>query len=480
MNTAFGDISVAPIFSNNMVLQREVILSIWGTGTPGEAVKLQFRTKIFNTKVNSDGKWILTIPPQTAGGPYEMLIIGSSNKILIKNILFGEVWLCSGQSNMEFTVKCLLGSNRPSYSNNSNIRLFTVRKIIAGQEATPFTGYWKESTANNINDFSAIAYFFGQILYQQLQVPIGLIDASIGGTAIIPWISPQGYQAVKGAQTYKKHEERRLEEHSKPQHNFFVSWFKKLLKQKSDSSVADKSQFYEIRKPSYLFAQMIEPMSSYRLRGILWYQGEADVGDDTQKYFNLMQALITGWRAAWQETNLPFYFVQIAPYNYTHHIGKLPFLWQAQLKTLVIPNTGMVVTNDNKDLENLHPQNKYDVAHRLALWALAKTYHYKNIEYSGPLYENNVVQDNKIFLHFSHVGKGLKSRDGKSLTWFEIAGKDGKFIPANADIVDHNTIKVYSDKISKPIAARFAWDQIAQPNLENSSGLPASAFLTQD
>ena len=311
-------------------------------------------------------------------------------------------------------------------ADHPHIRLFHIPKKQTPEPATDVTAYWKTCTPKNVPTFSAVLYHFGKKLHEDQEVPIGLINSSWGGSPIEPWtVTEQG--------------------------------------------------------SGKMYNGMIAPITRFAVTGVIWYQGETNViQNNGLKYADKMKDLIEGWRKVFDNEKMPFYFVQIAPWdNPRYATGQLPALWEAQCATLKLPHTGMAVTTDLVDnLKDIHPRNKHDVGDRLARWALAKHYKKSTVAYSGPLYKAMRVEDDKIRLAFAHVAGGLKTRDGKPLNEFEIAGADGKFVPADAAI-DGKFVVVRAPGLAMPTQVRFGWHRVAQPNLVNSEGLPASPFQTE-
>jgi len=361
--------------------------------------------------------------------------------------MIGEVWICSGQSNMEWTPRHGLVNAAAEISNAHypNIRFFTVPKHKAAfpQENTP--GNWTSCSPETMQHFSSVAYFFGRDLQDQLDIPIGLINTSWGGTPVETWINKETLEAnneLKMAATKLKR---------------FAWW---------------------PEETGVTYNAMIHPLINFDIAGAIWYQGESN-RVNAFSYYESFPLLIESWRKDWKK-DFPFYFVQIAPFKYDSKTNlEAAIVRDAQLHTMnTLANTGMVVTNDIGNLKNIHPTNKQDVGKRLALWALARTYGVKGLEYSGPIYQSIEIKRQKAIIHFSHVAKGLKVK-GEGLKEFYIAGKDKQFHPATAQIVG-NTIEVYNEKVKKPLAVRFAFSETAEPNLFNSEGLPAAAFRTDD
>lgn len=452
-----ADVKLPKVIASHMVLQQKLPISIWGTADPDEDVKVSIGDNSASTKAGADGKWSLKLKEMNAGGPYEVVIKGK-NEIKLTDVLIGEVWVASGQSNMEWPVTA---SDNPQQeiaaAKYSNIRLFHVRKVPSVTPAAEVVldREWSECSPETIGNFSAVAYFFGREIQKELNVPVGLINTSWGGTAIEPWTPIVGFESVDS--------------------------LKPIAEQVKAQQAQPQGATANPGAPSHLYNGMVYPIVPFGIRGALWYQGESNRGQGVA-YEQRMNALINGWRSVWKQGDFPFLYVQIAPFKYvkppmTDPNYLLPQLWEAQTKVLGMKNTGMAVTTDITNLDDIHPRNKQDVGKRLALWALAKTYGKTNLVYSGPLYKSMKVEGNKIRIEFDHVGGGLKSRDGKPLSWFTIAGKDGDFVEANA-VIDGNTVVVSSDKIAEPAAVRFGWNEIAEPNLMNADGLPAGPFRT--
>ncbi len=420
---AFADVKVPSVIGSHMVLQRDRLLPIWGTADPGEEVTVQFGEKSEKTKADQAGKWKVTLPAMKANDTAQKLTISGKNKIELNDILIGEVWVGSGQSNMEMS----LGSSHDAKeaipaANQPNIRLFQVPRVAPAKPADDVKAAWAVCTPKTVGGFSGVLYHFGLRLQKELGVPVGLINSSWGGSPIEPW-------TVEG------------------------------------------------KASGGMYNGMIAPLQPFAIRGVTWYQGESNMGSG-MKYRDKMESLIKGWRKTWGQ-DLPFYFVQIAPYS-GYGAGTLPSLWEAQTAALKIPGTGMAVTTDIvHKIGDIHPTNKKDVGNRLALWALAKDYGKKDLVYSGPLYKTLKTEGSKVRLSFAHVGGGLKSRDGKPLTEFEVAGEDGKFVPAEAAI-DGDAVVVQAKGVETPTQVRFGWRNIANPNLMNKEGLPASPFRTHD
>ncbi len=450
---AFSRIQLPALFSDNMVLQRSFEAPFWGWADAGETiiVKGSWNNTVIKTVTNDNGEWMLRLPTPEAGGPYFVTV----NDDTLKNVMIGEVWICSGQSNMQYALNETQDSATKAEIKNANfplLRLFYVARDNADEPNKDCYGRWEECTPESVETFSAVAYYFGKEILQKLRVPVGLIHVSWGGSSAQAWVNYNILETTPEGKYYiEKYRERVAA--TKPGYN-------------------PRSQ----QSPASLYNGMLKPLIPYGIRGAIWYQGEANTREHAL-YTNLMNTMITDWRGEWGEGDFPFYFVQIAPFNYEDKfIGAA--LRDAQRSTLAIPNTGMAVTLDIGNPADIHPKNKKDVGHRLALWARAKTYGEDDLVYSGPLYRSMKSEKNKIRLYFDHTGNGLVCR-GKQLTCFEIAGEDRVFHPAIAEI-DGNTLLVSSKMVKNPVAVRFAFHNGDEPNFFNSEGLPASTFRTDN
>ena len=459
----------ASIFGDNMVLQQQQRVPVWGWAAPGATVTVKFSGQTQSTRAAADGKWLVNLAKLKASSTPENLVIDAGDTRTFTNILVGEVWLASGQSNMEKPIGKQSGQ-KPTFNaeqelaaaNYPNLRIFQVEKTLS---ATPlddlekFHG-WQECSSNALDEthFSAAAYFFGREIHTNLNVPVGLIESSWGGTRIEPWTPPVGFKSVAS--------------------------LAKLAEIKISTNKISNT------RPMVIYNAMIAPLAGFAMRGALWYQGESNLmgtnaDNNYRAYPDMMVALVGGWRQIWGEGDFPFYFVQIAPFKYYGGAARrvnspemLPEFWTLQSQAARrIKHTGMVVTTDLvNNLDDIHPRDKASVGHRLALLALDETYD-KEVESSGPVFRKAKFTDGKAILKFSHADGGLMSKDGKPLTWFTIAGADGKFVPADAKIVGE-TVEVSAAGIAQPAAVRFAWAETAQPNFCNAAGLPAEPFRT--
>ena len=422
-----ADVSLPRIFGNHMVLQRETPLKVWGTADAGEKISLEFGPRSFSTTSDENGDWHIDLPPLKAdGGKSHKLTIKGTNTIILEDILIGDVWLGSGQSNMEWNLTQSEGRDEfVKAANHPGIRLFHIPKKQFDTPQADVNATWKQCTSANIPGFSAVLYHFGKAIHADQKVPIGLINSSWGGSPIEPWTVTENGSGK-------------------------------------------------------MYNGMIAPIIDFPVTGTIWYQGETNViHKNGLSYTRKMKDLIEGWRRVFNNEKMPFYFVQIAPWSGGSYApGQLPNLWEAQCATLKLPHTGMAVTTDIvHNIGDIHPRNKHDVGGRLARWALAKHYQKKGLNYSGPLYKAMKIEKDTIRIAFAYAD-GLRSRDGEELSEFQIAGADGQFMDAEAKIAG-NHVLVRCKDVKEPTQVRFGWHKVANPNLVDGEGLPASPFQTE-
>jgi len=422
------------LISDGAVLQQGISVPIWGRADDGEKVTVRFEGQTVSTTARN-GFWIVRLKPLTAGGPFTMKI----NDLELKNILVGEVWICSGQSNMAWTVKLSEDSEAViAASKDPLLRLYTVPRSDRLQELPPG---WQEAGPDTVPNFSAVGYFFGKHLREALKAPVGLIDSSVGGTPAEAWTSRSA-----------------------------------LLADPELRSMVEKPS----TRVSYLYNGMIAPLQPYAIRGAIWYQGESNAGRAYQ-YRTLFPAMIRNWREAWGHGDFTFLFVQLAPFgivNERRPESSWAELREAQLLTsLNVPNTGMAVITDLGDPVDIHPKKKEPVGARLALAARAIAYG-ENVVYSGPIYRSVEIKGDRAILSFDHAGGGLMAKDG-DLTGFTIAGDDQNFVDARA-VIEGNKVVVRSPDVPKPVAVRYGWSNCPVVNLFNKEDLPASPFRTDD
>ncbi|MFA6568279.1 MAG: sialate O-acetylesterase [Victivallales bacterium] len=482
-----AEVKMSNVFGSNMVLQREKNVPVWGLASPNEKVTVKFNSQVKETAADSSGRWQIALDPMQAGGPFKMEVRGG-NTLAFDNILVGEVWICSGQSNMQMSVKSSNDSDKEiAAAAYPEIRLFSVPLTKNDFPQGDVKSDWKVCSPETIPAFSAAAYFFGREINRSLKVPVGLINTSWGGTRIEPWTPPAGFKSVPELKNIANQVDLRnpaSEAHKKLADETvgkFEGWIDSTKKAIAAGQLLavppacppEIMPYENNQQPTVLYNAMIHPLVPMSVRGALWYQGESNRGEG-MLYFNKMQALINGWRTVFQNKDMAFYFVQLAPYNYGNNPMALAEIWEAQVASLSIPDTGMAVTLDIGNVKNIHPTNKQEVGHRLALLALNKTYGQKNIVCDSPLLDNVKIDGSKAVITFKNAVE-LKTRDGKTPDWFEICDESGAFKKADA-IIQRNTVILSAAGIEKPLVVRFAWDHVAEPNLVNEAGLPASAF----
>ncbi|MEO6220949.1 MAG: sialate O-acetylesterase [Ginsengibacter sp.] len=442
-----AEIRLPAIIGNHMVIQQNSDVKIWGWCDPSEKIKINsgWDTTTYNTIGNSDGKWIITIKTPAAGGPY-ILTINGSNKIVLEDVLVGEVWVCSGQSNMEMNYNWGIKQYTTDAENatNKSIRFFHIPRLTAEYPQDDTKAQWVVCNPEDMKKFSLAGYFFGQKLQETLSFPIGLIEASWGGTPAEVWTPKNAIDSNT------------------------------VLK-----GVADKRPpipWGPIRVAA-TYNAMIYPVINFTIAGVIWYQGEANVGE-ASTYQLLFSTMINSWRKSWQK-ELPFYFVQIAPFaGYGNNIsGSL--LQEAQNKTAALAKTGVVVINDLvSDVKDIHPKDKKEVGLRLANYALADVYGKKDIVYKSPIFKSMRTENGKIRIYFAGADNGLVSKNGGP-NEFYIAGDDKIFMPAIAKI-DGNSVVVWNKEIKSPVAVRFGFTNASMPNLFSKEGLPANIFRTDN
>lgn len=483
-NSALAQIKLPAIISDNMILQQNSKVALWGWAQPGEKITItnNWNNKSAKAVADASGKWLTYVATAKAGGPYQ-LTFKASNTIDVKNILLGEVWIASGQSNMEFFVGKTSNASYAGVINHDevmkdaehpDIRTIDVPNKVADEPQTDFKGEWKLCSAKTVDTFSAVAYFFAREINKATGFPVGIINATWGGTPAESWTKKEVLQSDSDLNQilirYQKAVDVFPEENEKYK-TAFAKWRADTSKTKGAAPRAPMGPSHN-QSPYKLYNGMITPIAPYTIKGVIWYQGENNA-DRAFQYRKLFTAMINNWRTDWKNFKLPFYFVQVSP-----HRSQNPEIRDAQFYVYRhVPYTGMAVTTDNGDSLNIHPRNKELVGQRLSLWALRNNYGKKNLVVSGPLYKSMKIEGNKIRIYFD-FDKGLSAKDGE-LKEFTIAGDDQKFVPANAKI-DGNTVVVWSDEIRNPKAVRFAWKNVPHPNFYNGAGLPASPFRTDN
>ncbi len=483
---AISQIKLPSLVGNNMVLQQNSKVNLWGWAAPNEKINIQLGWLNSKLEITAkpDGTWKTAVEtPKASEKPY-IIVLEASNKIVLKNVLIGEVWICSGQSNMYFPI----GKEDKTWktgvvnyeeeiknANFPNIRLFTVLTKASPKPLDDVTGSWAECSPESIKNFSAVAYFYGRDLYQKLNIPIGLISSSWGGTKAEAWTAQNVLEENPDFLSILENDAKNEKTYQEKLEKYYSDFKTERIANNNDLTKSEvKKPKKEDNKTSYvLYNAMLYPLTNYTIKGAIWYQGESNA-ESAILYRSLFPAMVKNWRNVWNQGDFPFYYVQIAP-----HKGQNAFIREAQLLSLkTIPSSGMVVTTDVGDANNIHPIDKQTVGHRLALIARAKTYNENKLVYSGPIYNQMKIKKDRIQLFFDYADSGLV-KTGDVLKEFEIAGDDKKFFPADAKI-DGKTIIVSSKEVKNPVAVRFAWKAVPEPNLFNKENLPASPFRTDD
>ena len=468
----FGGLQMSALYSDNMVLQHGRSLTIQGKADAGEKVMVTIAGQKKKTVAASNGKWQVELEPLKVGGPYTLTISAGKQKLIYNKVLAGEVWLCSGQSNMEFALNAAATGKRDiPQAANSQIRLFDMKarwrtnpveweeSVLDSLNHLQYYAEteWAECTPETVGQFSAVAYYFGKMLQDSLQVPVGLICNAIGGSPTEAWVDRRTleYEFPAILRNWTKND-------------FIQDWVRgrAALNVKKSTNQFQRHPY----EPCYLYESGILPLQQYPIKGVIWYQGESNAHnkDAHEKLFKL---LVQSWRKNWKNEEMPFYYVQLSSLNRP----SWPWFRDSQRRLLEeIPHTGMAVCTDKGDSLDVHPIQKQEVGERLAMWALNKTYLKERIVPSGPLYRSVEFQKNVAYVSFDYA-EGMKASEGAGLRTFEIAGEDQMFYPAQA-IVEGNRVKVWSDKVKEPKVVRYGWQPFTRANLVNGAGLPASTF----
>jgi sialate O-acetylesterase len=488
----YAGVNVVGLFRDNMVLQRDMELPVWGGGKKGDKVTVEFVGVSKTAEVDETGKWMLKLGSFPAGGPHEMKITQGADSTTFKNILMGEVWICSGQSNMQWDLKTLKKNNAPDADNEianakyPDIRFITVVGTAGGRQQVIPCGslQWRECSPETAGDLSAVAYFFAKELRQKLNVPIGLIVTAQGSSPIRSWISAETMNANPIFKVTLE-EYKTLPERKKAYDEKRATYEAALAKSKADGTnpPPGPGSFETDASPGPYFYGRVYPLAPFAMRGVIWYQGESDAMyfqgiTHAKTYKDFFPVMISEWRSLWGY-DFPFLYVQLAPGG---GLQKDPVesswaeLRDAQRQSLKVKNTAMVVTTDICDAD-LHPRKKVDVGKRLALSARAVAYG-ESLVYSGPIFNKAEFKDGKVTISFTHIGGGLMARGGQ-LKGFSIAGTDRKFVWADSEIKG-DTVVVSSGQVTDPKAVRYAWAENPIGNLFNKDGFPASCFRTDE
>ncbi len=471
-----ADITMSPIFSDHMVLQRDLANRVWGWAQPGEEIAVVIAGQTKKSKAGDDGAWEVKLDPMPAGGPHQLVVEGSS-RLEFGDVLVGEVWVCSGQSNMQWPLSAAYDADLEAMSADFNqIRLISVPQVGTQDPQKSFDGSWQVCTPEAAAGFSAIGFLYGRILHEALDVPIGLIDDAWGGSACEAWIrrdllekDPQFAPLIERWNTMEAEFEK-------------LASASDLTEQQQRRKRELEGQMRGNQRPSNIYNGVLKPTIGYGIRGAIWYQGESNAGRAYQ-YRELFPLMIQSWREEWGIGDFPFFWVQLADF-----MAEKPEpgdsgwaeLREAQTMTMDrLPSTGQAVIIDIGEGKDIHPKNKLGVARRLARWALATVYG-KDIVHRSPQYASMEKKDGSIVLHFNHVPTELITFDVPELRGFTIAGSDHTFVPAEAKIVDKNTIVVSAPGVSDPVAVRYAWADNPICNVYSKEGLPLTPFRTDD
>lgn len=480
-----AEVRLPAVLSDYMLLQQGVPVRIWGWAGPDETVQVGFRGRSYtaNTPLPGDsGDWEVFLAPSEAGGPFRLEVQGT-NTIVIEDILVGDVWVASGQSNMDWSVRRSKNPDEEiAQANFPRIRLFKVARNVADKPLEDVEGVWQPCSSQSVADFSAVGYYFARHLYRKLGHPVGVIQTAWGGTPAQAWVSRPHLESdpaltpalEKWKQVLAEYPERQKEHLAE-----VARWEQKAAAAKRNGEPVPRRPRRPLGPghhwtPGGLFNAMIAPLTPYAVRGAIWYQGENNGHlAEAQLYRSLFPALIQDWRAHWRVGPFPFLFVQLANFRKTPEGSEWPELRESQLMTLSVRNTGMAVTIDIGNPEDIHPKNKQDVGKRLALAARALA-HGEDLVYSGPVFRRVTTEESGLRVWFDHAGSGIESRDGE-LKGFEVAGGDRRFVPAAARI-DAGTVVVSSPQVERAVAVRYGWSDSPVCNLYNAEGLPASPF----
>lgn len=486
-----ANVVMAPLFTDGAVLQRDKPVPVWGTADAGEQITVSFAGHTVSTTANPAGKWRVDLPALGASSESRTLSVSGENTITLRDVVVGEVWLASGQSNMELMMlNSYDGKFEALAANYPLVRRFKVEKQVAEAPSSACKGAWMPTAPDNVGRFTAVGYFFAVDLHRALGVPVGIINSSWGATRVEAWMDAASAAASKGSVFAAIHSRWAETLADWPQAKAKADAVVKQWEAERDKAAAASQPFKKRRPvdpwgpghsatPSGLYNGMIHPLVPYALRGAIWYQGESNARR-AHEYRELFTAMITGWRAQFAQGDFPFYWVQLANFR---DIGiretDYAFLRGAQTEALALPNTGQAVTIDIGNVTDIHPRNKKDVGRRLALLALARTYGKTTLVDSGPVFEKATIEGSTMRVEFKKSNALLTSPRGEQPAGFELAGADRFFYPATARI-DNNTIIVSSQQVPTPVAVRYAWRNSPEAGLFNTEGLPACPLRSDD
>lgn len=494
-STVQANVAVPSILSSHMVLQRDREVPIWGWADPQEKVTVTFAGQTVSTQAGADGRWQVRLAAMPASAESRSLTIQGNNQIVLEDVLVGEVWVCSGQSNMQWSVNDSWNADLTTLAaKQPQIRLVTVENMGVQVPLQDFSGQWQVCSPETVGQFSAVGYYFGQQLQQILEVPVGLIDNAWGGSSCEAWIERSRMDAVPDqyAPLMQKWQETEAQPEMKSSYEAYeaamIQWqadtiaAKKAGQPVPNQPAAPNNPMVTQHRPGNLLNGRVNPIVPFAIRGAIWYQGESNAARAYQ-YRHMFPLMIRNWREAWGQGDFPFYWVQLADFQ-AEATGPTESAWaelrEAQtLANKELPHTGQAVIIDIGEAADIHPRNKLDVAKRLARHALAQDYGI-SIVHNSPRYASLSVQDNKATVVFENVGGRLRTVDKNEVLGFTIAGEDKQWHAAQAKIVDGDKVEVWSDAVAKPVAVRYAWADNPVCNLFNAEGLPVTPFRSDD
>jgi sialate O-acetylesterase len=489
---ARADVALPEVLSDSMVLQRGARVPIWGRAAPGESVTVTFAGQTKRTTAGADGRWRVDLDPLKPSAAPSVLAVAGSNRIELKDVLVGEVWLLAGQSNMQRLLsETEGGAAAQAAANHPTMRLFNVSRQVAFRHAPPPLARWRACTPESVKEFSAAGYYFGVELQKALGVPVGLINSSYGGSQAEAW-TPVEY-LLASPDLRPTVERTKIWDEERPRVK--VEYEEQIRRWRADAEAARSrgarpspspsvpDALREYRVAASIYDGMIAPLIPFRLRGAFWYQGESNEAR-AEQYAILLPTMIRAWRERWGQGQFPFGIIQLPNFRSPRdEPADEPWshIREAQRRTaLKTPNAGLIVTIDIGEASDIHPRNKLDVGRRMARWALAEVYE-RGTTATGPLLRSWKVEGSKIVLKFDAAGGGLRIRDGDRLSEFAVAGEDRKWRWAEAKIVGRDRVEVWSKEVPRPVAARYAFNNNPRrPNLTNDAGLPAAPFRTDD
>ena len=498
--TASAKVTVSNLFTNHAILQRDAVIPVWGWAKPGESVTVRFAGQQRMATAGANGKWMVRLAPLHADAQGRTMVISGGNRVEIHDVLVGDVWLCSGQSNMQFPVdgswaRALHARKEVAAAHFPLIHLLKIPRNNTPQPQENFKAAWMVCSPTTIKRFSAVGYFFGRDLLKKLHIPIGIIDSSYGGTIIQSWTPMSALRrtpALHSELQWFPLAARRYHQQLRQYHQKMAAWSAAVRRARAAGqsaparpSIKPPQNPFTLSRPSpdmapvSLFNAMIHPLIPYAIRGMVWDQGENNAWVNDPIYGTRLAAMINGWRRDWKTPKAPFLIVQIAPYfHYPKPTVGVPLVWQGDENAVrTLPEVGMVGTMDIGNLHNIHFRDKQDVGKRLTLLALNMVYRHGTLRTMGPMYKSMHVDGSKIIIRFQDVIGGLASRNHKPLDWFEIAGANHKFVPAKAEIIG-DMVAVSATAVPHPVAVRFAWSCKAVPNLMDKAKMPVLPFRT--